>query len=118
MLDEVLLQILACPQDKGPLYYFPDECFLYNPRLRRRYEIRQGIPIMLIDEAVGVDSTEHDRLMAQVAEQNLELTFEPAETFKPFETPRSLPPICEFPLPPSPETFEPADNFEPVEEKS
>ena len=30
-LDAALLEILACPEDKGPLYYFPDEdCLLYT----------------------------------------------------------------------------------------
>ena len=46
-----LLEILACPEDKGPLLYFEDESSLYNPRLRRRYAVRDDIPIMLIDEA-------------------------------------------------------------------
>ncbi len=50
-LDPLLLEILACPEDKGPLLYFEDEDSLYNPRLHRRYAIRDDIPIMLIDEA-------------------------------------------------------------------
>ena len=36
-LDPQLLEILACPEDKGPLLYFEDEDSLYNPRLKRRY---------------------------------------------------------------------------------
>ena len=36
-LDPKLLEILACPEDKGPLLYFADEAALYNPRLKRRY---------------------------------------------------------------------------------
>jgi uncharacterized protein YbaR (Trm112 family) len=62
-LDPLLLEILACPEDKGPLYYFEDESSLYNPRLRRRYDIRDGIPVMLVDEAETVSEDEHDRLM-------------------------------------------------------
>ena len=77
MLDDVLLEILACPQDKGPLYYFADDEFLYNPRLRRRYEIREGIPVMLVAESTEVDQAGHEQLMEQVAAKNLELTFEP-----------------------------------------
>ena len=50
-LDAKLLEILACPEDKGPLLYFEDENALYNPRLKRRYAVRDDIPIMLIDEA-------------------------------------------------------------------
>ena len=51
VLDPKLLEILACPDDKGPLLYFEDEDSLYNPRLKRRYAIKDDIPIMLIDEA-------------------------------------------------------------------
>ena len=75
-LDPLLLEILACPEDRGPLYYFEDEDSLYNPRLKRRYAIRDGIPIMLIDEAETVDDGEHDRLMAKVAADGLKPTFE------------------------------------------
>jgi uncharacterized protein YbaR (Trm112 family) len=50
-LDPQLLEILACPEDKGPLLYFADESALYNPRLKRRYEVRDDIPVMLVDEA-------------------------------------------------------------------
>ena len=56
-LDPQLLEILACPEDKGPLLYFPDEDTLYNPRLHRRYVIRDDIPIMLVDEAEGISPT-------------------------------------------------------------
>ena len=64
-LDPLLLEVLACPEDKGELLYFADEALLYNPRLHRRYEIREGIPVMLIDEATTVDDAEHARLMAK-----------------------------------------------------
>ena len=56
-LDPKLLEILACPEDKGPLLWFADEEALYNPRLRRRYAVRDGIPVMLIDEAEGIRPT-------------------------------------------------------------
>ena len=59
-LDKILLDILACPEDKGPLYYFEDEDALYNPRLHRRYRIRDDIPVMLVDEAETVDDAEHE----------------------------------------------------------
>lgn len=75
-LASSLLEILACPQDKGPLYYIESESVLYNPRLQRTYEIRDDIPVMLIDEASAVDQPEHDRLMAVVAELSLNPTFE------------------------------------------
>lgn len=74
-LDPRLLEILACPQDKGPLLYFGDEAVLYNPRLRQSYEVRDGIPVMLIDEAKAVDDAEHERLTAKAAAEGIEPTF-------------------------------------------
>ncbi len=64
-LDPKLLEILACPQDRGSLLYFESESSLYNPRLKRRYRIENDIPVMLIDESEGVDDSEHDRLLAK-----------------------------------------------------
>jgi uncharacterized protein YbaR (Trm112 family) len=75
-LDPRLLEILACPEDKGPLLYFEDEQSLYNPRLRRRYAIRDDIPIMLIDEAETVGDGEHDRLVAKAEAEGVTPTFE------------------------------------------
>ena len=63
MLDDSLLSILVCPEDRGPLLLVDDE-LLYNPRLRRAYRIEDGIPVLLIDEARDVDEDEHTRLMA------------------------------------------------------
>lgn len=75
-LDPQLLDILACPEDKGPLLYFEGEESLYNPRLKRRYAVRDDIPIMLIDEAETVDDAEHERLLAKAEAEGVEPTFE------------------------------------------
>ena len=75
-LDPILLEILACPEDKGPLLYFEDEDSLYNPRLQRRYAINGGIPVMLIDEAQTVDTAEHERLLAKADAEGIRPTFE------------------------------------------
>jgi uncharacterized protein YbaR (Trm112 family) len=76
-LDPALLQILACPEDKGPLYYIESESLLYNPRLRRRYDVRDGIPVMLIPESTDVDDAEHERLLDVVATSGISPTFDP-----------------------------------------
>ena len=76
-LDPLLLEILACPEDKGPLLYFESEDSLYNPRLKRRYVIKDGIPVMLIDEAETVDDAEHERLLAKADADGVTPTFEP-----------------------------------------
>ena len=75
-LDPKLLEILACPEDKGPLLYFEDEATLYNPRLKRRYAIRDDIPIMLIEEAEAVDDAEDKRLLAKAKTDGIKPTFE------------------------------------------
>ncbi len=51
MLSKELLEILACPKCKGDLTYKPKENRLICPACRLKYEIKDDIPIMLIDEA-------------------------------------------------------------------
>ena len=75
-LDPKLLEILACPEDKGPLLYFEDAEFLYNDRLRRRYLIKENIPIMLIDESEAVTEDKHGKLMEQASSEGISPTFE------------------------------------------
>ena len=76
-LDPQLLEILACPEDKGPLLYFEDEDSLYNPRLQARAtRSSDDIPIMLIDEAETVDDAEHERLLAKAEAEGIQPTFE------------------------------------------
>ena len=76
-LDPKLLEILACPEDKGPLLYFADEDALYNPRLQRRYRVQDDIPIMLIDESETVDEGEHERLTSKAEAEGIQPTFTP-----------------------------------------
>ena len=82
-LDARLLEILACPDEKGPLYYFDPAVsgtaggFLFCPACRRRYEIRDDIPIMLLDEATVLAADEAEALLARAAEAGIEPTFTP-----------------------------------------
>ncbi len=78
-LDPKLLEILACPEDKGPLLYFEDEQCLYNPRLKRRYTVRDDIPVMLVDEAETVSDEEDRRLRDKAEAEDVRPTFEEAE---------------------------------------
>jgi len=75
-LDARLLEILACPADKGPLLYFDDGQALYNPRRRLRYRVEDEIPVMLTEEASTADDVEHERLMARAEAAGLRPTFE------------------------------------------
>jgi uncharacterized protein YbaR (Trm112 family) len=51
-LDEKLLEILACPNCRGEIEYLEDESVLVcRGTCRYRYPIRDGIPVLLVDEA-------------------------------------------------------------------
>jgi uncharacterized protein YbaR (Trm112 family) len=73
-LDHTLLSILACPEDKGALYFIESEGILYNPRLKRAYAVIDGIPVMLIEDSTTVSDTEHTRLEALIASQGIKPT--------------------------------------------
>ena len=60
-LDPELLEILACPDDKEDLIYIETDSILYNPRLRKAYEIRNGIPVLLVSESKPVNDEDHER---------------------------------------------------------
>lgn len=50
-LDPKLLEVLVCPQDKGPLTYLEQKQVLVNERLGIAYPIEDDIPVMLVDHA-------------------------------------------------------------------
>ena len=51
MIDKELLDILACPSCKGNIEYDQENEKLICQKCGRRYPIRDGIPVMLVDEA-------------------------------------------------------------------
>jgi len=55
-VDPRLLEILVCPLTKGPLTYDRERGELVSPKAGLAYPIRNGIPIMLVDEARQLDS--------------------------------------------------------------
>lgn len=56
-VDPKLLEILVCPLTKGPLRYDAQAQELISDRAGLAYPIRDGIPIMLVDEARTLDDT-------------------------------------------------------------
>jgi len=66
-LDPLLLNLLACPIDKQALLYLAEYDVLYNPRLRRSYQIRDGIPVMLPDRGETVTGERHQNLLRRAA---------------------------------------------------
>ena len=59
-----LMKILACPESKAPLVQVGDYLYSTDPKTRRRYAVREGIPNMLIDESEVVSEEEFVRIMA------------------------------------------------------
>jgi uncharacterized protein len=57
-IDPKLLELLVCPLTKGPLRYDRDAQELISDQAGRAFPIRDGIPIMLIDEARSIDEDE------------------------------------------------------------
>ncbi len=61
-IDPKLLEILVCPQTKGPLVYDREKSELLSKRALLAYPIRDGVPIMLADEARVLTEAEAARL--------------------------------------------------------
>jgi hypothetical protein len=54
-VDPKLLEILVCPITKGPLIYDREKQELVSKQAKLAYPIRDGIPVMLPDEARKLD---------------------------------------------------------------
>lgn len=74
-LDPKLLEILACPQDKGPLLYFATDGVLYNPRLQKKYRVEDDVPQMLIEESTAADAAEHKQWLAKADRDGVKPSF-------------------------------------------
>ena len=61
-MDPKLLELLACPVTKGPLDYDRDRQELVSRSARLAYPIREGIPVMLEEEARILTDEEVERL--------------------------------------------------------
>lgn len=58
MLDKRLLEILVCPVTKAPLEWRPEKNELWCRASRLAYPVRDGVPVMLEDEARPLDDAE------------------------------------------------------------
>ncbi len=54
-IDTRLLELIVCPLTKGPLHYDQDAGELISTKAKLAYPVRDGIPILLIDEARALD---------------------------------------------------------------
>ncbi|MGB0690103.1 MAG: Trm112 family protein [Candidatus Puniceispirillum sp.] len=58
MIDPTLLDILVCPVARCPLVYDADKNELVSVQARKAYPVREGVPIMLVDEARDLDDSD------------------------------------------------------------
>jgi len=63
-IDSDLLGIMVCPVARTPLVQCGEWLYSTDPRTRRKYPIRDGIPIMLTDESEVAGEDEFKRVMA------------------------------------------------------
>ena len=66
-IDAELLKIMVCPLSHAPLVQVGDWLYSTDPQTRRKYPVRDGIPIMLVDESQVVDAAEFQRVMERAA---------------------------------------------------
>jgi uncharacterized protein YbaR (Trm112 family) len=59
-MDPKLLEILVCPVTKGPLTYDRQKCELISKSARLAYPVRDGIPVMLEEEARRLEPSEYE----------------------------------------------------------
>ena len=57
MIDEELLRMLACPACKAPVEYGVEPESLDCRSCRRRYPVREGIPVLLASEAITTSTS-------------------------------------------------------------
>ncbi|MDP3858130.1 MAG: Trm112 family protein [Stagnimonas sp.] len=61
-MDKRLLEILVCPVTQAPLVYKPEHSELWCRASRLAYPVRDGVPVMLEEEARALSDVEADSL--------------------------------------------------------
>jgi uncharacterized protein YbaR (Trm112 family) len=80
LIDTTLLEMMACPVSHAPLLQVGEWLYSTDCATRRKYPIRDGIPVMLIDESAVVDREEFDRVMAAAGRSPTDVAIDGAES--------------------------------------
>ncbi len=64
-ISEKLLEILACPLSKKPVVMDENWIVSTDPETRRRYPVKDDIPVMLIEESEEMDESAWKEIMAR-----------------------------------------------------
>jgi uncharacterized protein YbaR (Trm112 family) len=76
VLPNELVDMMVCPKTKQPLIYFPvgpddPEAFLLCPAAGLRYAVRDGVPVLLVEEAREVAAAQVTQLVARARQLGL-----------------------------------------------
>ena len=69
VIDEELLRIMVCPIARTPLVQVGDWLYSTDRKTRRKYPVRDSIPIMLVEESQVVEVEEFEQAMAEAGRQ-------------------------------------------------
>ncbi len=67
-IDAKLLEIMVCPQSRAKLVLHGDWLYSTDRETRRKYPVRDGLPVMLVEESMEASPEEFDEVMAQRGE--------------------------------------------------
>ena len=70
VIDEELLRIMVCPIAHTPLVQVGDWLYSTDGKTRRKYPVRDGIPIMLVEESQVAEVEEFEQAMAEAGKQH------------------------------------------------
>jgi hypothetical protein len=73
-MDKELLDLLVCPESRKPLIWFAEKSLLFCPESKLGYPVRDGIPVMLVEEAEKVSDAEAARLIEEARENGLPIS--------------------------------------------
>lgn len=66
-MDKKLLTLLVCPVTKGPLVWMPEPMELWSRAARLAYPVRDGVPVLLENEARALSEEEAERIRPPAA---------------------------------------------------
>ena len=69
VIDEELLRIMVCPIARTPLVQVGDWLYSTDRKTRRKYPVRDGIPIMLVEESQVAEVEEFEQAMTEAGKQ-------------------------------------------------
>lgn len=67
MINQDFLEMLCCPESKAPVIQKGDWLYSTDPQTRRRYPIRNGIPVLIVEESEVLSEEDFAEAMKQGA---------------------------------------------------